>query len=298
MEKLAVIIILNYNKKEDTLKCLNSVSKLGYPSLEIILVDNGSNDGSADAVKANYPDVHLIESRINAGASGGRNLGIKYADEYFNYDYLLFLDNDITIEADALSEMIKSFCSDENIGIVSPKCYVMDSPRIIKYAGGIYINFFTGSISDYGGGIRDEGQFDHEKIIPACGGLCLVRKDLLDKVGHFDDKFNPYGWEDVDFSLRAGKLGYKILYNPKAVIYHKGGKIGRGRAIREYEYSKVKNFFYFFRKHANIFQLSIIYLILPFRFLLIACKEIYLGEFNIILSQVHGFLSLFKPKFE
>lgn len=295
-EKLVVIIILNYNKKEDTLICLESVSNLNYSPFEIILIDNGSVDGSAEKIKNIFPRVHLIESKKNLGASGGRNLGIKYADENFNYEFLFFLDNDVTIRQNALSEMVQSFFSEENIGIVSPKCYVMNSHGIIKYAGGMQVNFITGSISDIGGGKKDEGQFEISKFISASGGLFLISKSVVNEVGNFDEYFNPYGWEDIDFSLRVRKLGYNILYNPKAVIYHKGGKLGRGKAINEYEYSKVKNYFYLFRKHANYLQLFIIALILPFKIIYIAVKEIFRGEFGVIISQIRGLLSIFKSR--
>ncbi len=295
-KKLVVIIILNYNNKEDTLVCLDRVTKLNYSPFEIVVVDNGSTDTSATAIKDNFPNIHLIESKKNLGAAGGRNLALKYANENFNYNYLFFLDNDITIERNTLSEMIKSINSNENIGIVSPKCYVTNKPGIIKYAGGMYINFFTGSIKDIGGGQKDSGQFEETKFISACGGLCLVQKEVIDKIKGFDERFNPYGWEDVDFALRAGKSGYKILYNPKAVVYHKGGKIGRGKTVSEYESSKVNNYFYLFKKHANFFQLCILCIILPFKIVLKFFQEVFRGEFDAISSQLRGFFSLFKSK--
>ena len=295
-EKLAVIIILNYNSKEDTLVCLNSITKLNYSPFEIVVVDNGSIDSSAAAIKDNYPNIHLIKSSINLGAAGGRNLAIKYTEEKFDYDYLLFLDNDIIIEINTLSEMVESINSKENIGIISPKCYVMNKPGIIKYAGGMSVNFFTGSIKDIGGGQIDSGQFEEKKFISACGGLCLVHKEVINKIKGFDERFNPYGWEDVDFSIRAGKSGYKILYAPKAVIYHKGGKIGRGKTVAEYESSKVKNYFYFFLKHANLFQMFVLSIILPFKLILLFFQEVFKREFDAIISQLRGFLSLFKSE--
>lgn len=295
-EKLVVIIILNYNKKEDTLICLESILNLEYSPFEIVLVDNGSTDFSAAAIKSNYPNVHLIESKKNLGAAGGRNLAINYTNEKLNYDFLFFLDNDITIEKNTLSEMIKYINSRKDVGIVSPKCYVMNKPGIIKYAGGMSINFFTGKIKDIGSGQKDSGQFEEQKFISACGGLCLVRKEVINKIKSFDEKFNPYGWEDIDFTIRARKSGYKILYNPKAVIYHKGGKIGRGKAVKEYESSKVKNYFYLIKKHANFIQLFVLCFILPFKVVFIFCQEVVRGEFDTILFQFRGLFNLFKPE--
>ncbi|MEJ2618000.1 MAG: galactosyltransferase-related protein [Ignavibacteriaceae bacterium] len=130
----------------------------------------------------------------------------------------------------------------------------------------------------------------------ACGGLCLVRKEVINKIKSFDERFNPYGWEDIDFAVRARKSGYKILYNPKAVIYHKGGKIGRGKAVKEYESSKVKNYFYLFKKHANFIQLLVLCFILPFKVVFIFGQEVLRGEFDTISFQLRGFFSLFKFK--
>ncbi|OGU28514.1 MAG: hypothetical protein A2057_02180 [Ignavibacteria bacterium GWA2_35_9] len=292
-KELVAIIILNYNKKDDIIECLESIFKMDYKYFEVIVVDNGSHDGSVDAIKNKYPDVHLIESIKNLGASGGRNLGIKYANEKFNYKFILFLDNDITIMRNTLSEMVNSFNLKENIGIVTPKCYQMNLPGTIVYAGGMSVNFFTGNITNIGGGKKDEGQFDQSKFIFACGGLCLVSKNVMDKIEKFDETFNPYGWEDVDLSIRARKFGFKIFYNSRAVVYHKGGKKGRG-TISEYEFSKVKNYFYLIRKHANIFQLFTIGFFLPFRGLVIIIKELFAGDVKTLFAQFRGILSLFK----
>jgi GT2 family glycosyltransferase len=290
-KKLVVIIILNYDNKPDTLVSLESVSKLEYSPFEIVLVDNGSRDDSVEEIKRKYPDVHLIESKTNLGVAGGRNLGIRYSNENFDYSFLFFLDNDIAIKPDALSQMVSSFDSEEKVGIVSPKCYV-ENTNVIKYAGGMSINFFTGLITDIGGGQEDDGQFDEFKFIPASGGLCLVSRIVINEIKSFDERFNPYGWEDIDFSIRTVKAGFKVFYNYKAVIYHKGGKIGRGKKIDEYEYSKLKNYFTLIRKHANIFQLLTIFLILPFRVLSITAKEILNRKAGDVFSPIRGFYRL------
>jgi GT2 family glycosyltransferase len=292
VEKLVVIIVLNYNNKKDTLISLESINRLDYFPFEIVLVDNGSDEDSFEGIESKYSNLHLLQSKKNLGVSGGRNLGIEYANENFNYDFLFFLDNDITIKPDALSEMVNSFDYDDKIGIVSPKCYVGNEVPIIKYAGGMSVNFFTGVIQDIGGGQKDRGQFDEIKIIQASGGLCLVSREVINNVKKFDERFYPYGWEDVDFSLMARKAGFKILYNYKAVVYHKGGKIGREKINDIYEYSKLKNYFILIRKHVNLFQACTILLLFPFRILIIIIKEILNKTPGEILSPIRGLLSL------
>jgi GT2 family glycosyltransferase len=289
-----VIIILNYNKKNDLLECIDSISKQDYRNFQVIVLDNGSTDGSSREIKNKYSDVHIIENKINSGAAGGRNIAIKYAVENFNYDFILFLDNDVVVEKYFLEEMIKSFAKDKSIGIVTPKCYMMNFPGTIGYAGGMSVNLFTGEITDVGSGQKDEGQFDRSGFVTACAGLCLVKNSVINEVGFFDENFNPYGWEDVDYSIRARKHGFKIFYNHRAIVYHKGGKKQRGELAQEYEFSKVKNYFYLLRKHVNIFQLLVISSILPFRILFIIIKELSRGEFKILFSQFRGALSWFK----
>jgi len=291
---LVAIIVLNHNKKKDILECLGSIFQMDYKEFEVIVVDNGSKDESTEAIKNEFPDIYLIESKINLGVAGGRNLGIKKAKEKFNFKFILFLDNDVVVEKYALSEMVKSFDVDKNIGIVTPKCYLMNVPGVIGYAGGMSVNLFTGKIINIGNGEKDEGQFDKPKFISSCGGLCLISNELINKVGIFDEKFNPYGWEDVDLSLRARQKGFKIFYNHNAIIYHKGGKRGRGKAINEYEFSKSKNYFYLLKKHGNVFQLLIFSAILPIRLFIILTKELFRGEFKTISAQLRGILSLFK----
>jgi hypothetical protein len=288
-----IILILNLNKKDDTLKCLESVYNMDYPSFEIVVVDNGSKDGSSAAIKSKFPKVNLLESEFNLGVSGGRNIALNFVKEKFDFKYILLLDNDTKIDKKSLSEMVKSFNLKHNIGIVTPKCYIMDSTSIINYAGGMSVNLYTGNIINIGVGKKDLGQFDKPCYIQSSGGLCLIRKDVINRIGIFDEKFNPYGWEDVDFSLRARRQGFKIHYNPNAIIYHKGGRRGRG-AVEEYEYAKIKNYFYLIRKHANFPQLIVFFSLLPFKILKLITKEFYHGEFKILSAQIRGFFSRFK----
>jgi len=155
---LVAIVILSHNKKKDILECLDSIFKLDYIEFEVIVIDNASSDGSVDEIKTKYPNVHLNESKINLGVARGRNLGVRYANKKFNYKFLLFLDDDIVIDKNALSEMVNSFNINGNIGIVTPKCYLTNFPGVIGYAGGMSVNLWTGKITNIGDGEKDERQ--------------------------------------------------------------------------------------------------------------------------------------------
>lgn len=285
---LIVVIILNYNKNVDLQECLQSLSNVEYSPLEIIVVDNGSTDSSVSLIKRSYKQVHLVESKLNLGVAGGRNLGIRYANEKFDYRFLLFLDNDVIIEKNILLEMVKSFRSVENVGIVTPKCYMYNSPKIIDNAGGLNVNLYSGKIKDRGGGEEDNGQYDKPILMSSSGGIFLISKTALTEAGFFDEKFNPYGWEDVDYSLRVRKMDYIIIYSPKAIIYHKGGKLWRKDHVSEYERFKIRNYFYLLRKHASLLQLFTIILCLPFITLGALWGDVSKGKSMLALYKLRG----------
>jgi GT2 family glycosyltransferase len=156
------------------------------------------------------------------------------------------------------------------------------------------VNLFTGKIADIGGGQEDKGQFDASFFVDASGGIFLTSKEIINEVGLFDERFNPYGWEDVDYSIRVRKKGYKIFFNPKAIVYHKGGKKSRPKIITDYERAKAKNYLYLLKKHSNVFQLFTLSIILPFRILGMIIQGLSHGNFKLLLNQFKGFFGYLK----
>ncbi|MGE5446394.1 MAG: glycosyltransferase family 2 protein [Ignavibacteriales bacterium] len=290
--ELVVIIILNLNKKEEILKCLEDVFKLDYSPYEVVVIDNGSTDGSADAISKAFSEVHLIRSINNLGVSGGRNLGIEYANNNFRYKYLFFLDNDTLVEDSSLTKLTEALKNDKEAGLAFPKAY-REFPSKIIMSVGIYVNLYIGSIYDIGAGEIDQGQYNLPRHVLACGAFgFLAKKEVFSQIGWFDEIFNPYGWEDVDFSLRTRKEGFKILYIPEALIYHKGGKAGRG-PLPEYEKYKIRNFFILMRRHTNSLQWICFVILIPLKATFRIIKELYHGNSKVVLAQFRGFLDGF-----
>ncbi len=275
-----VIVILSCNQRDYTLTCLKSLEKLDYSNLSIVVVDNNSTDSTVEAVSQQFPDVHTVDNDYNAGVAGGRNIGFSYAEKSFDYKYLLILDNDTTVALDSLKLMVKTLETDPHIGVVSPKIYLMDEEKILDQAGGSIVNFFTGSTAKRGFGEFDKGQYDTtqtQQCLPS-GACSLSRRDVMQKCSGLDEIFNPYGFEDLDYSLRVKREGYRVAYEPKAIIYHKGNKTGFSTYSESYANIKGKHLKTFMHRHANMLQLFCFYTILPLLGMRTLFREIRRGN--------------------
>jgi GT2 family glycosyltransferase len=284
-----VVVVLTHNKREAALRCLESVRGLRYRPREVICVDNGSTDGSAEAVAAAFPEVHLVRSPVNLGAAGGRNLGLRAAAERFDYDFVLFLDDDALAEERLADELIAALADDRASAIATPKAYRTGCGDVLASAGGMRVRLGQGSISDIGAGAPDRGQFDRSVTVDACDGFAmLVRRDALDRIGGFDDAYNPYGWEEVDFSLRVRATGATIRYVPAAICWHAGGTPGRGVRLPAYERGKAANYLRLMRRHATPVEWLGFLAVLPLRGFRLAATRVRDGDWRILLAHARG----------
>ena len=210
------IIILNWNGLEDTVECLESLKDIDYPNYEIIVVDNGSTDGSCDFLKANFPYVRLIENNENLGFAEGNNCGIRQASG----KYVLLLNNDVVVDRYFLKELVNVAESDPAIGAVGAVAYYYDDPQRIWQAAGM-ISWNRGRIRIVGRNEVDEGQFNEVTevdYVPGCS--MLVRRELFERVGYLDPKYFVY-YDETDWCIRAQRAGYRVLYAPRAKVWHK-----------------------------------------------------------------------------
>ncbi len=288
-DDLLVVVVLSFNKREDTLRCLESVTRMRYEPREVVVVDNGSSDGTADAVARAHPGVHLVKSPVNLGAPGGRNLGIRYAGARFPYAYLLFLDDDTVVDERLADELVAVLRDEPGAGLATPKAYRTGAPGVIASAGGMRVRLGRASITDVGAGALDVGQFDGAALVDSCVAFAvLARRAALERSGGFDEAFNPYGWEEVDFSLRVRKAGYTIRYAPRAVVHHAGGTPGRGRRVPEYERAKFANYLKLMRRHASPLQWAGFLAVLPARGALLMLDEVRRGNWRIVRARLAG----------
>lgn len=239
------VVILTFNSVRFIKSCLDSLFAQDNRDFEVIIVDNGSGDGTVSLVKKRYPQVILIENKQNLGTCVARNQGIQIS----RGRWILTLDCDVILENDFLSEISKTIKDlPSKIGILQPK--ILKANRNTIYSTGILLSSLR-RFYDIGRDEIDNGQFNSSRyIFGACSAAAFYNRDMLEEIkentGYFDKRFF-FLVEDVDLSWRAQRRGWKALYYPEAVCYHPGNSSDTSKKIRQYlcfrnrYYSIIKN---------------------------------------------------------
>jgi GT2 family glycosyltransferase len=217
------VIIPNYNGESYLRVCLGSLLEQSFKSLEIILVDNGSSDGSVNLVKRKYPEVTVVSLESNRGYSAAVNAGIDAA----HGEFLAVLNNDTEAEPGFVRELHSALVEEPAAGMAAPKMLFARDRRTINSIGLGYC--ITGTNHDIGFGLEDGERFQTRRwVFGPCGGAGMYRRSMLEDVGPFDEDFFMY-YEDVDYSFRAQLAGYRCIFVPTARVYHAEG--GSGEAL-------------------------------------------------------------------
>lgn len=215
MVPIVSIIIPNWNGRHHLQACLSSLRYQTFTDFEVILVDNNSNDGSQEFVNDNFPEVRLIALDRNLGFTGGCNAGYEAA----NGEYIILLNNDTETEPGWLAALVDAFDRYPEAGILASKIMLFDRRDHFHSAGDYYE--VDGIPGNRGVWQSDQGQFDQEQeVFSACGAAAAYRRTLLEDIGFLDDDFF-FSCEDVDMGWRAHLAGWRVIYIPTAVIYHK-----------------------------------------------------------------------------
>ena len=260
MSPLVSIITINYNQLRMTCELLDSLRKLTYPAVEIIVVDNNSTEDPTNVISDKYPEAKLIVSRQNLGFAGGNNLGIKAS----HGDYLLFLNNDTEVDPGVLEPLVRLFETNPDAGAASSKILYYNSGETIQYAGSSRIDPFTGRSKRVGYREKDNGQHDQLKETDlAHGAAMMVPRRVVDKVGMMPEFFFLY-YEEVDWCESIKKAGYKIFFVPSSKVYHKESmSIGKGSTLKTY-YMTRNRLLYMRRNTAGLMKVSWILFFLLF----------------------------------
>ena len=282
-----LVIVLNHNKKEMVLECLASLERQAYRPCETVVVDNASTDGSREAIRVRHPGIDLLCLDTNLGAIGGRNAGVAYARQHHDFDYLLFLDDDAEVAVDSIQMLVNVLNRDTPAGIACGKTYTSFESDILMSAG-IRERFHLGLCYDRGAGETDDGRYDREEYVDACGAFAfMIRAAVFAELDGFDNAFTPYGWEDVDLCLRARALGYLTRYVPAARFAHKGTRLGR-KPLPGYERTKAKNYLTLIFRHTTLPQKLSAAFFVPARGLLLFARFASQGNWRAIPAQLKG----------
>jgi GT2 family glycosyltransferase len=229
---LISVVIVNWNRRDLLRACLNSLAAQTFTNFEIIVVDNGSTDGSAAMVREYPRQIHLIGNRENRGFCAANNQGFSVSQS----EYVALLNNDAEAEPGWLLAMldaiqIKPDVGETDVGMVASKILVWEDPRIIDKCG--HLIYPDGQNRGRGHGQVDQGQFNRqEEVLWPDGCAALYRRAMLNEVGGFDEEFFAYA-DDAELGLRARIAGWTCLYAPGAVVkHHRGATLGLNSARR------------------------------------------------------------------
>lgn len=258
------IIIVNYNGSRNTKECLRSLEKIPKTSekVNIIVIDNGSAVSDLELLKQGIKNEVLVCNRDNIGFAAANNLGIKQAI-LKGADFCLLLNNDVIVDKDFLSPLVKLINNNPNIGIVSPKIFfypgyefhqnhyaVKNRGRIIWYAGGL-MDWENINASHRGVDEVDSNQYSEQQSTAFATGCCMLfRLQLIKQIGYFDNKYFLY-WEDMDFCERAKRRGWQIYYEPQSIIWHKNASSSEGAGGKTSVYYQTRNRLLFGIKYAS-----------------------------------------------
>ncbi len=235
------IIVLNWNGRQDTIECINSLKAITYSNYTIVLVDNGSTDGSQTLLRERFPDIDLIQNGQNLGYAGGNNVGMRHALDK-GADYIVLLNNDTIVDKNFVTALVTAAEADKTAGMLCSKIYFHDRPDILWYAGASFYPWL-GWGRHRGYNVRDVGQFDGvEETERPTGCSLIVRRRLCEQIGLLGEKYFCY-CEDLDWGMRAQNAGYKIMYVPASRVWHKVSRSTGGSRSGLSLYYYVRNMF-------------------------------------------------------
>lgn len=242
---LVSIIAVNFNQTAVTAAFLDSVRRLQYPAIEVILVDNGSSDPPGAWLEQHYPEVRYLETGCNLGFAGGNNVGIRAA----RGEYLLLVNNDTELEADVVERLLACFSSADDVGMVCPLLLYHEPADVVQYAGYTPLHPVTARNRTIGQFEPDRGQYTEVRETPfAHGAAMFTSRAVLERVGLMAEDYFLY-YEELDWSARIRKAGYRILVEPRARVLHKESvSVGKDSPLKTY--FMTRNRMLYMRRHA------------------------------------------------
>ena len=273
--KRVAIVVLNWNGWQDTLACVASLQALTYGNFEILVVDNGSTDGSVGQIKAAFPTVALLQTGANLGFGGGCNVGIRHALAQ-GVDYVWLINSDATVDPGALAALVRVAEQSPTLGSVGSVLYEADQPSQVQLWGGGRVNLWLGR--------------SNHCVVPGpisfiSGASLLLRRAALEQVGLFDEASFFMYWEDTDLGYRLRQAGWQVAVADDSHIWHKqSASLGLGNPLLD-AYA-TRSCVRFLRRHAPIPAVSVTLMLLR-----MVVKRILIGRWDRLMAVLRGYRS-------
>lgn len=291
------IILLNYKGVDDTIALLENLTQLDYPNFNVILIENASEDGSAERLREienDYKDWRFIYNSENLGFAGGCNQGIEIALKE-NADFILLLNNDTEVENSFLTPLVELSKKHNAItgGLIF---YNPDGIEKIWSFGG---NLSIGAVPGYLGMLNSQMKAHNlpdEKSTDWIPGCCmLIPREVLEKIGGLDEDYFAYV-EDVDFCLRASNEGYPTYVTSKSIIHHKVGQATGGGYSPAGRFMIAESSVIFMRKHCDYFKRFEFIVIFHIGIMVAYIREGFKGNQNAVIEKIRGYKSGWKKE--
>ena len=281
-----VVLVINFNGVKHLQECLSSLSIQTYQKTKILVVDDGSTDTSLNFIQTNFPTIEILALKTNLGFAKVVNGGINYALDKYQPTYLAILNNDTRVDQDWLKNLIRAIETEKNIVAVASNMLFYNDPSLINSQGskftfsghGLDINFKKK---------RSEVKIMAKYVLASCWGATLLRSETLNKIGLLDENYYAY-FEDLDWGYRANLLGYKIVFEPKALVLHKGSAFWEN-----YQFKKIylceRNSLYTIIKNYEFKNILKVFFVITMLNFMIANGRPDFGpnHFRIIINRAH-----------
>ncbi len=240
---LVYIILVNWNNWKDTSQCLVSLGGLDYPDYRVLLLDNGSVDGSVQRIRESFPEVETVELGANLGFAKGNNVGIRVALER-GAEFVWLLNNDTTVNSLTLRALLTTAERDPRVGAVGSAIYSFTQRERLQVWGGGHINFLLGR------SVCFQRHVGNERVQYITGASLFLRRQAVEQVGLLDEEFFMY-WEDADYCFRLRRSGWRLAVAADSKVWHREqGSVGKKSVLMDAYFNR--SAVHFFRKYATV----------------------------------------------
>lgn len=248
-EPFVYVISLNWNGLAYLKDFCETILKQQYDNYKVVIVDNASTDGSVEFLRQNYPQIEVIRNSTNLGYAAGNNVGLEYACKA-GAAYFLVMNNDTIVPSDLIRRLMEVALTDPKIGFVTGKVYFQNTENMLQTAGKLD-KWWRATVVNVGQNKLDLGQYEEQRDYDYLDDVFwLVKREVYEKIGGYDPEFFLY-WEETDWCARAKESGFRLVYTPKARLYHKVSQSTGGGSNPEKSFHIRRNAVLFYWRHKS-----------------------------------------------